>query len=81
MSLRVLTQVKTTLDTALENIAGQLSNPDPRICSEKNLIFPFFVASLVTFGCMVTGALFVKYFKRVKNIFYLSLTITCLNSN
>ena len=72
MSLRAFTQVKTTLDTALENIAGQLSNPDPRICSEKNQIFPFFVASFLTFGCMVASALFVKYFKQVKIAFNLS---------
>ena len=77
-SLSKLSQVKTTLDTALENIAaGQLSNQDPKSCLEKNVIFPFVAASLVTFGFMFAGALFIKYFKKVK----ISLTFCFLSTD
>ena len=58
--------MKDRLDAALEILAGQLpGSQDPRSCPEKNVIFPFVAASLITFGCMLAGALFVKYFKKV----------------
>ena len=69
--------MKTTLDSALENIAGQLTDQDPRSCAEKNVIFPFVAASLLTFGFMLAGVLFVKYFKQVNLFLPASLLVHC----
>lgn len=59
-------QVRGPLDSALESVV--LDTPiDPRTCAEKNVILPFLLSSLGTFVCLLSFALFVKYFKKGAN--------------